>query len=65
MRTINLRPQLLITEFSVWYVKYAALHGASFGRLQFSISLNFSKRQPKNLVFKPKIALISKQLAEF
>jgi hypothetical protein len=64
-RTITLRPQILIREFSVWYVKYAALHGASFGRLRFSISLNLSKRQPKNLVFTAKMTLISKQLAEF
>jgi hypothetical protein len=64
-RTITLRPQILIREFSVWYVKYVALHGTSLGRLQFSISLNLSKRQPKNLVFAPKMTIISKQLAEF
>ena len=64
-RTITLRPQILIREFSVWYVKYVALHGASFGRLRLSISLNLSKRQPKNLVFAPNITIISKQLAEF
>jgi len=64
-RTITLRPQILIREFSVWYVKYAALHGASFGRLRFSISLILSKWQPKNLVFTPKMTIISKQLAEF
>jgi len=45
---ITLRQQVLIREFSVWYVKYAALHGASFGRLRFSISSNLSKQQPKN-----------------
>jgi len=43
-QTITLRPQILIREFSVWYVKYAALHGASFGSLRLSISLNLSKR---------------------
>jgi len=64
-RTITLRPQILIREYSVWYVKYAALHGASFGRLRFSISLNLSKRQPKNFVFTPKMTIISKPLAEF
>jgi len=64
-RTITLRPQILIREFSIWYVKYAALHGASFGRLRFSISLILNKRQPKNLVFTPKMTIISKQLAEF
>jgi len=64
-RTITLRPQILIREYSVWYVKYAALHGASFGRLWFSISLNLSKRQPKNLVFTPKMTIISKPLAVF
>ena len=64
-RTITLRPPILIREYSVWYVKYAALHGASFGRLRFSISLNLSKRQPKNLVFTPKMTIISNQLAEF
>jgi len=32
-RTITLRPQILIREFSVWYVKYAAQHSTSFGRL--------------------------------
>jgi len=42
-RTITLRPQILIREFSVWYVKYAAQHGASFGRLRFSISSNLCK----------------------
>jgi hypothetical protein len=46
-------------------VQYAALHGASFGRRRFSISLNLSKRQPKNLVFTPKMTIIAKQLAEF
>ena len=43
-RTITLRPQILIREFSVWYVKYAAQHVASFGGLRFSISLNLCKR---------------------
>jgi len=43
-RIITLRPQILIREFSVWYIKYVALHGASFGRLRFSISSNLSKR---------------------
>jgi len=42
-RTITFRPQILIREFSVWYVKYAAEHGASFGHLRFSISLNLCK----------------------
>jgi len=64
-RTITLRPPILIREFSVWYVKYAAQHGASFSCLQFSISLNLSKRLPKNLVFRPKMTIISQQLAEF
>jgi len=64
-RTITLRPQVLIREFSVWYVKYVAPHAASFGPLRFSISSNLSKRYPKNLVFGPKMAIISKQLAEF
>jgi hypothetical protein len=64
-QTITLRPQILIREFSIWYVKYVALHGASFGCLRFSISLNLSNRQPKNLVFPPKMKIISKQLAEF
>jgi len=64
-RTITLWPQILIREFSVCYVKYAALHGASFGRLRFSISLILSKRQPKNLVSTPKMTIMSKQLAEF
>jgi len=44
IRTITLRPQILIRKFSIWYVKYAARHGASFGRLRFLISLNLSKR---------------------
>ena len=43
-RTITLRPQILISEFSVWYVSYAALHGTSFGHLRFLISSNLSKR---------------------
>ena len=64
-RTITFRPQILIREYSVWYVKYAALHGASFGRLRFSISLNLSKRQPKNLVFTPQMTIMSKPRAEF
>jgi hypothetical protein len=64
-RTITLRPQILIREFSVWYVKYAAQRGASFGRLRFSISLNLSKRHPKNLGLRAKMTIISKQLAEF
>ena len=42
-RTITLRPQILIREFGVRYVKYAAQHGASFGHLRFLISLNLSK----------------------
>jgi hypothetical protein len=56
---------MLIREFSVWYVKYVASHGASFGRLRFLISLNLSKQQLKNLVFAPKMTIISNQLAEF
>jgi len=64
-RTIALWLQILIREFSVWYIKYVASYGASFGRLRFSISLNLSKRQPKNLVFTPKMTIISKPLAEF
>jgi hypothetical protein len=44
MRTITLRPQILVREFSVWYVKYAAQRGASFGSLRFSISSNQSKQ---------------------
>jgi hypothetical protein len=63
-RIVTLRPQILIREFSVWYVKYAARWGASLGHLWFSISLNLSKRQPKNLIFRPKLTIISKQLAE-
>jgi len=65
MRTITLRPQILIREFSVWYVKYAAQHGASFGGLRFSIFLNLSKQQPKNLVCRPKMTIISSSLLSF
>jgi len=64
-RTITLTPQILIREFSVRYVKYAAQRGASFGCHQFWISLNLSKQQPKNLVFRPKMTIISKQVAKF
>jgi len=64
-RTITLRPQILIREFSVRYVKYAAQRGASFGCHRFSISLNLSKQQPKNLVFRTKMTIISKQVAKF
>jgi len=64
-RTITLRPQILIGEFSIWYVKYAALHGASFGCLRFLISWNLSKWQLENLILNPKITIISKQLAQF
>jgi hypothetical protein len=46
-------------------VKYAALHGASFGRDQFSISSKLSKRWRKNIVFGPKMAVFSKPLAEY
>ena len=63
--TITLTPQILVREFIVWYVKYAALHGASFGSLRFSISSNLRKGQPKNFVFGLKMAIIWKQLAEF
>jgi len=64
-RTIISRQQILIREFGVWYVKYAALHGAFFDHLRFSISLNLSQQQSKKFVFTPKITIISKQLAEF
>jgi len=64
-RTVALWLQILIREFSVWYIKYVATYGASFGRLRFSISSNLSKRYPKNFIFGPKMAIISKQLAEF
>jgi len=37
-------PWICITKFSVWYVKYAASDGASFGGLQFLISSKLSKR---------------------
>ena len=43
-RTITLSPQILIREFSVWYVKYAAQCGSSFGHLRFSICLDLSMR---------------------
>jgi len=43
-RTITFRPQISIKEFSVWYVKYVFLHGASFGCLRFLISSNLSKQ---------------------
>jgi len=43
-RTITLWLQILIREFSVWYIKYVASYGASFGRLRFWISSNLSKR---------------------
>jgi hypothetical protein len=46
-------------------VEYAALHGASFGRLRFLISLKLSKRQRKNTVFGPKMKVFSKPLAKF
>jgi len=41
--TITLRPQILIREFRVWYVKYTALHWETSGGLRFSISSNLSK----------------------
>jgi len=41
--TITSRPKILIWAFTVCYAKYAAQHGASFGSLRFSISLNHSK----------------------
>ena len=43
-RTITLRLQTSIPEFSVWYVEYSAPHGASFGSLGLSISSNLSTR---------------------
>ena len=43
-RTIALWLQILIREFSVWYIKCVALYGASFGCLRFSISSILSKR---------------------
>jgi len=64
-RTIALWLQISIREFSVWHIKYVTSYGASFGRIRFSISSNLSMRQPNNLVFGPKMAIISKQLAEF
>jgi hypothetical protein len=43
-RTIALWLQILIREFSIWYIQYVASYGASFGRLRFSISSNLSKQ---------------------
>jgi len=43
-RTIALWLQILIREFSVWYIRCVAVYGACFGRLRFSISSNPSKR---------------------
>jgi hypothetical protein len=40
----QLSPQILIRKFRAWYVKYAALHGTSFGGLQCLISLKLSKQ---------------------
>jgi hypothetical protein len=46
-------------------VKYAALHGASFGRLQFLIASKLSKQWRKNTIFGPKMTVFSKPLAKF
>jgi hypothetical protein len=46
-------------------MKYAALHGASFGKLRFSISLNLRKQWRKNTIFWPKMTVFSKPLAKF
>jgi len=46
-------------------VNYAALHGASFGGLQFLISLKLGKQWCKNMVFGRKIMVFSIPLAEF
>jgi len=45
-------------------VNYAALHGASFGGLQFLISSKLGKHWCKNMVFGQKITVFSKPLAE-
>ena len=43
-RTITLRSPILIRQFSVWYVQYAAQCGTSFGRLLSLISSSLRKR---------------------
>jgi hypothetical protein len=39
----QLSPPIFIIKFRAWYVKYAALHGISFGGVQCSISSILSK----------------------
>jgi len=64
-QTVQLSPRILVRTFSIWYIKYAALHGSSFGVLRFSISRKFSKQSGKNLIFGPKMVRFSKTLAGF
>jgi len=65
MWTAQISAPILIRQFGAWYVKYAALHGASFGLLRFSISSKLSKRWRKNNIFRPTMAVFSKPLAKF
>jgi hypothetical protein len=58
-------PPILLREFRPWYVNYAALHGASFGHLQFSISSKLSKQLWKYRDFSPKIHVFVPSLSEF
>jgi hypothetical protein len=46
-------------------VKYAALHGASFGAFQCSISLKLSKQLVKYSHFRRENGVVAPPLAEF
>jgi len=59
----QLSSPILNNKFRAWYMKYAALHGASFCGLQYLISLKLSKRLGKyshcwfkNDIFAPPLA---------
>jgi len=58
-------PPIFIRQSRAWYVKYAALHGASFGGLRCTISSTLSKWWRYNIVFGPKMTVFSMPLAVF
>jgi hypothetical protein len=61
----QLSPPILIRFFRAWYVKYAALHGASFSGRQCSISLKLSKRLGKYTHLWSENDVFASLLAEF
>jgi len=64
-RTAQSSPPIVIRQCRARYVKYATLHGASFGWLRSSITLKLSKRWRKNIALDQKWLYFQSHLLSF